>query len=268
MIDSPDGDMFSRGEPDQSVLTPVFTRRSRAPIPEIEERNTRALNYYGRFIQNLAVYGAVLYQLKDSDFDGNKDFSAAQAAFAELKSRMATVPILRHFDSAKEIHIMIFANDWALSSTLMQMHGDKLYPVRFCGRVLKENEVNYHPAEKEVLALLQLLKICHTLLAGKVLHAYTRFSTLEWGFQSTSFAVLLSPYHLKIKRVRERDVNFVQLLQASITPHVGLGESLELIAPPSKNSATVRLDPELLYAKLPRHYKGHVLSFDGSAKTE
>ncbi|POM71295.1 Hypothetical protein PHPALM_12154 [Phytophthora palmivora] len=47
-----------------------------------------------------------------------------------------------------------------------------------------------------------------------------------------------------------------------------LNESLKHIAPPSKNSATVRLDPELLYAKLPRHYKGHVLSFDGSAKTE
>ncbi|POM59439.1 hypothetical protein PHPALM_31835 [Phytophthora palmivora] len=213
---------------------------------------------------------AVLYQLKDSDFDGNKDLSAAQLAFAELKSRVATAPILHHFDSAKEIHVMLFANDWALSSSLMQMHDGKLHPVRFCGRVLKENEMNYHPAEKEVLALLQLLKICHTVLAGKVLHVSTRFSTLEWVFQSTSlcgravsFAVLLPPYHLKIRRVRERDVDFVQLLQASITPH-----SLEHIAPPTKNSATVRMDPELLYATVARDYKGHVLSFDGSAKSE
>ncbi|POM76918.1 Hypothetical protein PHPALM_5792, partial [Phytophthora palmivora] len=295
--------MFTCGEPDQSGLTPVFTRRSfvddicfggvtfdecletldrlltrlaecrispkvdflshevtsegiradpkktlaiaELPFPKSKkgiQAFLGALNYYGRFIQNLAVYGAVLYQLKDSDFKGNKDLSAAQAAFAELKSRVATAPILRHFDSAKEVHIMLFANNWALSSTLMQMHDDKLHPVRFCGRVLKENEVNYHPAEKEVLALLQLLKICHTLLAGKVLHVYTRFSTLEWVFQSASlygravsFAVLLSPYHLKIKRVRERDVDFVQLLQASITPHVGLDESLEHIAPPSKH---------------------------------
>ncbi|POM78676.1 LOW QUALITY PROTEIN: Hypothetical protein PHPALM_3771 [Phytophthora palmivora] len=303
LIDSPEDDMFTCGEPDQSVLTPVFTRRSfvddicfgGATFDECLETLDRLLTRLAEcrisvsfsksiFVQpkvdflsheNLAVYGAVLYQLKESDFDGNKDLSAAQAAFAELKSRVATAPILRHFDSAKEVHIMRFANDWELSSTLMQMHDDKLHPVRFCGRVLKENEVNYHPTGKEVLALLQLLKICHTLLAGKVLHVYTRFSTLEWVFQSTSLygravssAVLLSPYHLKIKRVRERDVDFVQLLQASITPHVGLDESLEHIAPPSKNSATVRLDPELLYAKLPRHYKGHVLPFDGSAKTE
>ncbi|POM72529.1 Hypothetical protein PHPALM_10739, partial [Phytophthora palmivora] len=306
LIDCPESDIFTCGEPDQPVLTPVFTRRSFADdicfgganfdecLETLDRLLTRlaecrisisfsksifvqpkvdflshevtsegiradpkktlaiaelpflkskkgiqaflgALNYYGRFIQNLAVYEIVLYRLKDSDFEGNTDLSAPQAAFAELKSRVAMAPTLRHFDSAKEVHFMIFASDWTLSSTLMQMHDDKLHTVRFCGRVLKENEVNYHPAEKEVLALLQLLKICHTLLAGKVLHVYTRFSTLEWVFQSTSlygsFAVLLSPYHLKIKRVRERGVDFVQLLQASITPHVGLDESLERIAP-------------------------------------
>ncbi|POM58430.1 Hypothetical protein PHPALM_36920 [Phytophthora palmivora] len=273
--------MFTCGEPDQSVLTPVFTRRSfvddicfggatfdeclktldrlltqlaecrisvsfsksifvqpkvdflshevtsegiRAdpkktlaiaefPFPKLLRQNLAV--YGARFTQNLAAYWAVLYQLKDSDFEGNKDLSAAQAAFAELKNRVATAPILRHFDSAKEVHIMLFANNCALSSTQMQMHDDKLHPLS--------------PAEKEVLALLQLLKICHTLLAGKVLHVYTRFSTLEWVFQSASlygravsFAVLLSPYHLKIKRLPEH------------------------IDQPSKNSATGRLDPELL----------------------
>ncbi|POM68014.1 Hypothetical protein PHPALM_15876 [Phytophthora palmivora] len=171
--------MFTCGEPDQSVLTPVFTRRSfvddicfggatfdecldtldklltrlaecrisvsfsksvfvqpkvdflshevtsegmradpkktlaiaELPFPKSKkgiQAFLGALNYYGRFIQNLAVYGAVLYQLKDSDFE---DLSAAQAAFAELKNRVATAPILRHFGSAKEVHIMLFAND-------------------------------------------------------------------------------------------------------------------------------------------------------------
>ena len=66
----------------------------------------------------------------------------------------------------------------------MQMDGGKLHPVRFCGRVLKENEVNYHPAEREVLALLQLLKITHMLLARKTIHFYTRLSTMKWLFTS------------------------------------------------------------------------------------
>ncbi|KAE9209092.1 hypothetical protein PF004_g16572 [Phytophthora fragariae] len=234
-----------------------------------------ALNYYSRFIQNLAVYGAVLYQLKEDDFGPSTDLSAAKASFAELKRKVVEAPILRHFDSVKDVHVMLFANEWALSSTLMQLHDDKLHPVRFCCRVLKDNEVNYQPAEKEVLALLQLLKVCYTLVVGKTIHVYTRFSTLEWVFNSkslygreVSFAVLLSPHHLIIKRVRERDADFAQLLQASITPSIGLDESLAHIAPPSKGSASVRMDPELLYARVPSDFVGHVLSFDGSAKTE
>ncbi|GMF39309.1 unnamed protein product [Phytophthora fragariaefolia] len=218
-----------------------------------------ALNYYSRFIQNMAV----------------GDLAAAKLAFAESKTKVANAPILRHFASAREVHIMLFANAWAPSNTLLQPHDGLLHPVRFCVRVVKENEVNYHPAEKEVLALLHILKGGHTLFAEKTLHDYTRFSTLEWVFTSkslygraVSFAVLLSPYHLKVKRIREHDADFTQLLQATVTPHIGLDESLSHLVSPKKNSATVRLDPELLYAHVPRDFVGHVLSFDGSPKTE
>ncbi|GMF56539.1 unnamed protein product [Phytophthora fragariaefolia] len=213
-----------------------------------------ALNYYGRFIQGLAVYGAVLYQLKDEDFAPGGDLSVARGAFEALRRKVTEAPILRHFDGSKDVYIMLYANEWALSSTLMQMHVEVLHPVRFCGRVLKENELNYHPAEKEVLALLQVLKVCYTLLAGKILHVYTRFSTLQWVSQSKSlfgrsvqFAVFLSQWHLKIKRDRERDIEFAKLLQSSITPFVSLDEAVAPLAPPSKGSATVRMAPHLLF---------------------
>ncbi|KAE9288168.1 hypothetical protein PR003_g25867, partial [Phytophthora rubi] len=320
LVNGPDGDMFSSGEPDQSRHVPVFGRRSfvddicfggvdfddcletldrlltrfaecriskvskkLAAIAEIPfPRNKKgmqaflgALNYYSRFIQNLAVYGAVLYQLKEDDFGSSTDLSAAKASFAELKRKVIKGPDPSPFRLGERRPRHAFRQRVGLSSTLMQLHDDKLHPVRFCGRVLKDNEVNYLPAEKEVLALLQLLKVCYTLLVGKTIHVYTRFSTLEWVFNSkslygreVSFAVLLSPHHLIIKRVRERDADFAQLLQASITPSIGLDESLAHIAPPSKGSASVRMDPELLYARVPSDFVGHVLSFDGSAKTE
>ncbi|OWY95650.1 hypothetical protein PHMEG_00034290 [Phytophthora megakarya] len=144
-----------------------------------------------------------------------------------LKQNVAEAPILRHFDRTNEVHIMLFANEWGLSKTLLQLHEDKLYPVRFCGRVLKDAEMNYHPAEKEVLPLLLLLKTCYTQLAGRTLHVYTRFSTLEW---------------------------ITKLSHSS-------GER-------SNGQYWYRLDPPLLYAKLPLDYSGLVVSFDGSAKTE
>ncbi|OWY90146.1 hypothetical protein PHMEG_00041859 [Phytophthora megakarya] len=69
--------------------------------------------------------------------------------------------------------------------------------------------MNYHPAEKEVLALLLLLKTCYTQLAGRTIHVYTRFSTLEWVHTSKS-------------------------LFGRTTQFAG--------------SSTVRMDPQLLYA--------------------
>ncbi|GMF53777.1 unnamed protein product [Phytophthora fragariaefolia] len=60
-----------------------------------------ALNYYGRFIRILAVYGAILYQIKEDDFAPGGDLTAAKAAFAELKTKVVEAPILRHFDSGK-----------------------------------------------------------------------------------------------------------------------------------------------------------------------
>ncbi|KAE9034111.1 hypothetical protein PR002_g8314 [Phytophthora rubi] len=233
-----------------------------------------ALNYYSRFIQDYAVYGATLYQLKDADFGTEGELTTARRCFETLKQKVADAPILRHFDRTKEVHVTLFANEWALSTTLMQEHEGLLHPVRFSGRVLKDAEMNYHPAEKEVLALLLLLKQCYTELAGRTLNVYTRFSTLDWIHRSKSlfgraiqFSVLLSPWHLKVQRVSEKDTAFAQLLQSTITNFVTLEDSLALVAPPTKGSPTVRMDPELLYARLPRGYQGLVVSFDGSAKT-
>ncbi|KAE9326546.1 hypothetical protein PF001_g2364 [Phytophthora fragariae] len=192
-----------------------------------------------------------------------------------LQQRVQDAPILRHFDRGKDVHVTLFANEWALSSTLMQEHEGKLHPVRFCGRVLKDTEMNYHPAEKEVLALLLVLKVCYTELVGKTIRVYTRFSTLDWVHKSktlfgraTQFAVLLSPWHLVVERVKEKVCAFAQLLQTGLTSFAELDESLASVAPPSKGSPSVRLDPHLMCARLPTSYCGHVLSFDGSAKTE
>ncbi|OWY98159.1 hypothetical protein PHMEG_00031143 [Phytophthora megakarya] len=234
-----------------------------------------ALNYYSRFIQDFAVYAAALYQLKEEVFEPGGDLSVARQSFAKLQQKIGDAPILRHFARQKDIHVTLSANEWALSSTLMQEHEGKMHPVRFCGRVLKEAEMNYHPAEKEVLALLLLLKTCYTQLAGHTIHVYTRFSTLEWVHTSkslfgrtTQFAVMLSPWLPVVTRVKEKNCAFVQLLQAGLTSFVDLEDSLTTVTPPTKGSSTVCMDPQLLYARLPQSYCGLMVSFDGSAKTE
>ncbi|OWZ12657.1 LOW QUALITY PROTEIN: hypothetical protein PHMEG_00014143 [Phytophthora megakarya] len=236
-----------------------------------------SLNYYSRLIQDIAVYAAALYQLKEKDFEPGGDLLVAQQSFAKLQQKIRDAPILRHFDRRKEVHGTLFANEWALSSTLMQEHDDKRHPVRFSGRVLKEAEMKYHPAEKEVLALLLLLKTCYLQLAGRTIYVYTQFSTLEWAH---TFAEMLSPWHLVVNRVKEKDCAFAQLLQAGLTSFVDLEDSLATVTPPVRGSSTVRMDPELFRGCLSREilFALHhstlayldpiVVSFDGSAKIE
>ncbi|OWZ14220.1 hypothetical protein PHMEG_00012332 [Phytophthora megakarya] len=217
---------------------------------------------------DFAVHAAALYQLKEEDFESGGDLSVARQSFARLQQKIDDAPILRHFERQKEVHVTLFANKWALSSTLMQEHESKMHPVRLCGRVLKEAEMNYHPAEKEVLALLLLLKTCYTQLTGRTIHVYTRFSTLEWVHtskslfrQTTQFAVMLSPWHLVATRVKENDYSFAQLLQAGLTSFVDLEDSLATVTSPTMGSSTVRMYPQLLYVRLPRSYNGPVVSF-------
>lgn len=138
-----------------------------------------AINYYSRFIQDIAVYGAVLYQLRKDDFLSEVNLAGARASFAMLQQQIAKIPLLRHFDSTADVHVIVFANKCAMSSTLMKMHDDILHLIRFRGRILKDSEINYHPAVREVLAPLKLLNVTHTLLAGRAIHVYTRFTTIK-----------------------------------------------------------------------------------------
>ncbi|OWY99817.1 hypothetical protein PHMEG_00029120 [Phytophthora megakarya] len=288
LVNEPTSDMFVTNEVDESALVPVFDRRSFVDDicfggKTFDDCLMTLDRLLGRFteyrisisISFTKIFGAALYQLKDDDFEENGDLTTARRSFDMLKQKVAEAPILRYFDRTKEVHIMLFVNEWALSTTFLQLHEDKLHPVRFCGRVLKDAEMNYHPAEKEVLALLLLLKTCYTQLAGRTLHVYTRFSTLEWITKSKSlfgravqWAVLLSPWHLIVQRVKEKDCAFTRFLQSTVTNFVDIDDSLELVAPPQKGSPTARIDPQLLYARLPLDYSGLVVSFDGSAKTE
>ncbi|KAG2870686.1 hypothetical protein PC119_g25930 [Phytophthora cactorum] len=146
-----------------------------------------ALNYYSRFIQDFAVYGAALYQLKEEDFGPGGDLSVAQRAFEALQTKVAEAPIMKHFDRTKEVHVMLFANEWALSTTLMQEHEGKLHPVRFLGRVLKESEMNYHPAEKEIFdarmgtQIQVTVRSCHTVCGTAVTMAPESPTSQETG---------------------------------------------------------------------------------------
>ena len=93
-----------------------------------------SLNYYSRFIEDYAIFASILYELRELDFhawrcklkDGEhpatkgedeEKWSRVQVDFAMLKNKMATAPILRHFDPSKEAVIIVYASEWAIPAS-------------------------------------------------------------------------------------------------------------------------------------------------------
>ena len=130
-----------------------------------------SLNYYSRFIEDYAIYAAVLYELRESDFheigrsktveinersgdERDNRWKEATIAFTMLKAKVATTPTLKHFDPDRPPVIVVYACKWAVSATLMQAYDGVYWPVTSTSRTLKANELNYGVVEKEILALL------------------------------------------------------------------------------------------------------------------
>ncbi|OWY96408.1 reverse transcriptase [Phytophthora megakarya] len=162
----------------------------------------------------------------------------AHRSFDVLKTRIATTPILRHFDPEMEAIVVAYASDWAISGALMQEHDQIYYPVTFSSRTLKSNELNYGIAEKEVLALLRILDLNYNTLVGRPICVLTRHSTLAWLFRSTAlqgrlgqWAALLSPWTLEITKCVKGEDEILGALAASITPRSEVDKALISIAP-------------------------------------
>uniref|UniRef100_H3H7Z8 Reverse transcriptase domain-containing protein n=1 Tax=Phytophthora ramorum TaxID=164328 RepID=H3H7Z8_PHYRM len=232
-----------------------------------------SLNYYSRFIEDFAVYAAILYELREVDFyemhhgkhedraaESDDRWTRARTAFDLLKAKLATTPILRHFDSDRQPVIVVYANKWAISAALVQEHDGIYWPVIFTSRTLKSNELNYGIVDKEVLALLRILDVCYTLLTNRSIKVLSRYSTLAWllnasGFQGRlgRWAALLSEWTLEIRKCLKGEDEILGAIAASITPRPEVDEALIAIAPvkePKRTIAmappTVELDEELL----------------------
>ena len=101
-----------------------------------------------------------------------------------LKAKIATAPMLKHFDPDRPPVIVVYASKWAVSAALIQEYDGVYHPVTFTSRTLKPNELNYGTVEKEVPALLRVLGVCYTTLASREITVLTRHSTLAWLMQS------------------------------------------------------------------------------------
>ncbi|POM73356.1 Reverse transcriptase [Phytophthora palmivora] len=232
-----------------------------------------SLNYYNKFIEDLPVIAAVLYELTEEQMKSRRDLSRAQEAFEILKHKIVSTPLLGHPDRSRPFVIIPHANPWAASAVLGQEYDGIVHPVRFTGRILNDAELRYHIAEKEVIAILRVLEVFRTLVEGspKVV-VYTRYSVLKWLLTSQSadgrsvkWGLKLSHWDLEIRRVQRDEDGLAAILGAGITPREHLDEVAENLIPAKRR---VKPPEPISIEMLEADYEGYILSFDVHVKRE
>ncbi|OWZ10119.1 reverse transcriptase [Phytophthora megakarya] len=204
---------------------------------------------------------------KDNFADLDPRWIHAHRSVKVLKEKIATTPILCHFDTDRQAVVVVYASDWAISGAVMQEYDQIYYPVMFPSRTLKSDELNYGIVEKEVLALLRTLDLNYNTLVVRSIQVLTRHSTLAWLFRSNALLGRLgqwAAFFILDPRDRQGEDEIQGTLAASITPRSEVDKALISITPkkePRRNIQapipTVRSDEDL-----------YVTSFDGSARVK
>ncbi|ETI56817.1 hypothetical protein F443_00786, partial [Phytophthora nicotianae P1569] len=213
-----------------------------------------SLNYYHKFIEEYLVVAAVLYELTDEQIRAGRNLTQAKESFEILKRKIVS-PRCFGIRTARG----------------RQEHEGVIQPVRFAGRVRHDAELKYHIAEKEVLAVIRVLRTFKALIEGCPLVVYTRYSVLKWVIRSKTadgrtvpWGVALSQYDLDIRKVQKDEDGLSAILGAGITPREHLDEIAESLIPAK---GRIKAPPVVSIEMLEEDYQGVVLSYDGAAKT-
>lgn len=141
-----------------------------APTPKCV-RDVRAwaglVNYYGRYIPNLATTMNPLYNLlkKESKFKWN---AACDAAVEHIKNEVVKKVTLAHFNPKIPIILDTDASAIGIGGVLSHRlsNGDER-PIAFFSRTLNKAEENYPVIQKEALAIVESTKKFYDYLIGQ-----------------------------------------------------------------------------------------------------
>jgi len=139
-------------------------------------------NFYRRFIQDYSQITTPLTRLtrKEVEWEWGDE---QQAAFEAFKTAMMTEPILQHFDLERPVIVKTDASDYAIGAICSQSDQNGiLHPVAYYSRKLKDPERNYDIHDKELLAIVDLLRkwdtYCKTM--GPKIMILTDHKNLEY----------------------------------------------------------------------------------------
>ena len=164
-------------------------------------------NFYRRFIRDYGVIARPLVRLTKTGIPFQFG-PECWDAFEELKARLISASILRHYDPELQSMIETDASDGVIAGVFSQQHSDgNWYPVAYFSKTMEPAECNYGIHDKEMLAIVKSLAEWRPELqnTAKRVQIYTDHKALEY-FMTTKqltgrqarWAEALADYHFVI----------------------------------------------------------------------
>jgi len=154
----------------------------RFPQPDNRKQVQSLLGLAGYYRKYLAHYSDLTLPLTDM-LKKNKKFEwteAAQRAFVDLKSRLASRPILKSPDYNKQFLLAVDASQNCVGACLFQITDELEHPICFLSRKLKIHELHYATIEKEALALVTAVRAFSVYFGSSPVIVYTDHSPLQY----------------------------------------------------------------------------------------
>ncbi|XP_060085398.1 uncharacterized protein K02A2.6-like [Ylistrum balloti] len=126
------------------------------------------VNYYHRFIPNLATIIAPLNNLLGNDADGWKWSEQCEEAFTKVKELIVLDEVLCHYDPDLPVRLASDASPYGLGCVLSHVfkNGSER-PIAFASRSLSKSERAYSQIDKEALGIFWSVQKFHTYLYGR-----------------------------------------------------------------------------------------------------
>lgn len=137
------------------------------------------VGYYRRFIKDASLWSKPLYELtkKDTLFQWSM---AAETAFQQLKSILASPPVLAHYDPNLEVQLEVDSCKFGTGAVLSLLFDEKTTkPVCYYSQLFNKAEQNYSATEQELLGLVLACKRFRPFIYGKQVKVITDHAALR-----------------------------------------------------------------------------------------
>lgn len=132
------------------------------------------MNYFRGQIANYANVSQPLHKLSAVSNSSYEWSAEADAAFNELKKKLAESTLVAFPDFSKPFHLMTDASLKAVAGAVYQLQDDQVpVPIAFVSRVLQPAETRYTVTELELLAIVYSLRKLQYYLLGYPIYIYT-----------------------------------------------------------------------------------------------